>query len=491
MKTLAIRAGQLRFPVTVTAAGASASRSSAASILVLTIAAAPVIWLLGASVIAYHLAAFVALVTTLLSRRSQRVRVGSIEVLLCGYLFLYTLSLSFNVTAAEPDRLLASAYNLSLWIIGAAMVFVGRNISDETFIEVHGRALTWLLAFILLATFYAFGAWLSGYDHVVLHPLTHFLFPIPVQLDGNDLFSASVRLNVIIRDWLLETTLPRLSVLAPYPVALAGLMLCCVPLALARCFDGLRRSLTAAAISILALVPFAWTLSRVALASLILASIIVLSARYLHFSIVTLSVSAITLLLSFMFVTYLYDFLWLREASTSYRFEMYQQALQTTLEESPLIGLGVKPRVSTFTIPLGSHSTYLGAFTKTGTLGALMLTMVTLRIACRALLVATRTTSPAHVALGISVIAILFWMATEDIDAPQLVAFLFWLHVGLLERLYPVGVGPATAGQLGPHGAGPPVAVSFATPPPLAPAAATCSPIVGALRPPSADPSRS
>lgn len=444
--TRAIRVGPLPLPLGVAAGAVRVSRPIAATIVVSTIAAAPLIWLLGASVIAYHAAAFAALLALLFTDRSRSIRIGATEVLLGGYLLSYALSLLINASAAEPDRVLASAYNLSVWAMGAVMVFVGRNISSAAFLAALQRALSWLLICILFATCYAASALFTGYEHLVLFPIIHFPFPLSIDIGGDDLLVTSVRLNIVVRDWLLDTTIPRLAVFAPYPVALAGLILCCVPMVLSRCFNGPRRSLIAAGIGILALVPFAWTMSRVALVSLALASLIALSSRYVHRAVVFLGATVIVALLSFLVATFFYDFFWLREASTFYRLEMYRHALQTTLEHSPLTGLGVKPRVSMFTIPVGSHSTYLGAFTKAGAVGASILFPAILRIGYRAILVAARTTSPSHLASSISVLAMLFWMTTEDIDAPQLVAFLFWLHVGLLEGPYPVT--PVAGGAL-------------------------------------------
>src|SRR3546814_11831433 len=54
---------------------------------------------------------------------------------------------------------------------------------------------------------------------------------------------------------------------------------------------------------------------------------------------------------------------------TESRFANYDRTVGRTLDHNPILGLGVKPREQDNHIAVGSHSTFVSAFTKSGTLG--------------------------------------------------------------------------------------------------------------------------
>lgn len=62
----------------------------------------------------------------------------------------------------------------------------------------------------------------------------------------------------------------------------------------------------------------------------------------------------------------------MREGSSNARFLAYEYAYQLTMEQNPLIGVGVKPRIDELAIPVGSHSTIFSALVRGGVLGALI-----------------------------------------------------------------------------------------------------------------------
>jgi hypothetical protein len=59
-----------------------------------------------------------------------------------------------------------------------------------------------------------------------------------------------------------------------------------------------------------------------------------------------------------------------RSGSNSARFDIYKTSIQKVLDESPVIGIGIKYMLGSF--PLGSHSTYIGLFYKSGILGIIL-----------------------------------------------------------------------------------------------------------------------
>lgn len=58
-----------------------------------------------------------------------------------------------------------------------------------------------------------------------------------------------------------------------------------------------------------------------------------------------------------------------RAGSTTTRLKIYLESINITLKQSPIIGCGIKDYIGDY--PLGSHSTYIGFFYKTGFLGLL------------------------------------------------------------------------------------------------------------------------
>ena len=63
-----------------------------------------------------------------------------------------------------------------------------------------------------------------------------------------------------------------------------------------------------------------------------------------------------------------------RSGSNSTRFRIYRESFRMALENSPILGIGIKYMLQDgiYSFPYGSHSTYIGLFYKTGILGSLM-----------------------------------------------------------------------------------------------------------------------
>lgn len=74
-----------------------------------------------------------------------------------------------------------------------------------------------------------------------------------------------------------------------------------------------------------------------------------------------------------------------REGSNDSRLYLMEQSIKITLEESPVIGMGIKD-VSELGYPLGSHSTFVGFIYKTGILGFIIGTVMFIFISMRLLL---------------------------------------------------------------------------------------------------------
>ena len=66
----------------------------------------------------------------------------------------------------------------------------------------------------------------------------------------------------------------------------------------------------------------------------------------------------------------LYDLIYSRAGSTNARVALYKETLNTVMNDSPIIGMGIKEIMIGGFLPLGSHCTYLGILFKCGILGS-------------------------------------------------------------------------------------------------------------------------
>jgi hypothetical protein len=118
------------------------------------------------------------------------------------------------------------------------------------------------------------------------------------------------------------------------------------------------------------------------------------------------------------------------------------RAIDETLSSNPAFGLGIKPREEISHIAVGSHSTFVSAFTKGGILGlALVFSYLVILPALRWLRLfmasgglddRTRLQLRALVTLQVTVWA---WLTFEDIDAPATAAILIFIYFAVFEDM--------------------------------------------------------
>lgn len=432
---------------TTTRARIADRRSAASGMIFGAVLASPLIWLMGLNFLAYHLVAGLsgASVALRASRRGAGFRLPANTLFLLAFLASYALSLAINAPGAEPDRVIGSIYNLSYWGMGLLLIAAISNIDQGQAAEAFRRGGVVVLAFAGLATLGGYHLW-QGEEAVVFPSLAQRLVP---GLASSPLLADSTSISLAVVDWLFGEPYPRSSVMGPYPTALAGLVLCLAPAVLLTPTDGRAAGLARIAALVLGAVALLASLARTSLFALaigLLAARVIVyrdrKAMLLVACLVALGLAAA----SFEVVDAL---LASREGSNESRFELYAYSLGEVFWTNPIFGLGIKPRAGVFDIPIGSHSTYLGAFVKTGFFG---LSFLVLWLAAvlrgwsrrrpRSALEARRLW-----AYGTSLIAMMIWMLTEDIDAPQLVAFLFFCVVGLAAP--PSGVPDGGAGRFG------------------------------------------
>jgi len=131
----------------------------------------------------------------------------------------------------------------------------------------------------------------------------------------------------------------------------------------------------------------------------------------------------------------------LREGSTTGRLALYKYSLQVFEGVDWILGFGLRPRdESAFLVPIGSHSTYLSMLFKTGVIGCSIFILFQAQLLMRWLRfrgIATRRRNLFCLWQGLGGVftGVGLWMFTGDIDAPQLLAFLYFSLVGVFEAL--------------------------------------------------------
>lgn len=403
----------------------------------------PVAWVLGlGGVFALVGSLWAALVSVRGTREPARLGPGVVALGL--FVLLYVAALTAAVITREHDmsRVIASTYNLALWLGGIATLIVVAT-------EVRGEAdAAWLLSAVRDACL------LVGVLGVPL-TLTWFLgygelrVPTPLGLLAPGLAGAGMPLvrsmlhpSVVVTDWLFGLPFPRLTLLHPYPnaLALAALIGIAAELFLRARTDPARRrwGLDVARLALLA-IPLVLTWQRtilVVFVALAAAHAVVRAGDRLTRPVIrALAVAGIIAVAPIVLRSLDAATVLVRDAragSTASRASAYGDAW-ALIADRPLAGYGVKVREADRAISVGSHSTYLGTLLKTGVGGLVLVLVWASDVAVRSVRVFFRGGAVGW--LGVAGLTIVVWMAVEDIDAPAFASLLAFSLLGIVGAL--------------------------------------------------------
>ena len=401
----------------------------------------PLWWVLGLNIGIYHLAAFYLLVTFFLIGQQSDIALTvpfSFLLLLC-LSFTYAFSLFIHFPSAPPIRVLASSYNLSFWVVGSILILMITNCFDLKDIR------KWLSIFPYLASWIGFLGVILGIAKISgIYDMT---FPTPLyglmQYVGQEiLLEKNLIVEPLYRDWINSVLYSRLNLFSPYPTATGAVIL--MVLAMLPAWAKVERkekSLFYAFLWISNLVALYLTLSRMAIVALCVAFLLVFLAHrkkfilwgFLFFLGMVLAASWIEQFLNWI--------LTLRENSTFGRLALYQYTLNQLEGMDWILGLGLKPRETfAFAVPIGSHSTYLSLLFKTGYVGTFVFVVFQVYLFWRwyrlkGEIIHSQEARAFWQGAGRVLFGMSMWMLTEDLDAPQLVCFLYFSVIGMLEGL--------------------------------------------------------
>lgn len=120
-----------------------------------------------------------------------------------------------------------------------------------------------------------------------------------------------------------------------------------------------------------------------------------------------------------------------REGSNNTRMNIYAESIRMTMINSPIIGCGIKNFIGDY--PLGSHSTYIGIFYKTGLLGSVLFILALYNIVKSLIknLKYKRFIFGAVFCLAVLVIGIV-----EDLDGSNWFLSVYFAVIGITTNLY-------------------------------------------------------
>lgn len=345
-------------------------------------------------------------------------------------------------------RFAAALYNLSLWVCGLILLQQAR----AAMLHHRGARRAILRAGFLSFLGFAAMAWGSFAAAFALDDRS-LAMATPFGMTLGDFVphsAALIRESTVATftrpDWGLPgVPMPRVVVYGPYPTATAAVTAVLGSLALLYLHNRARASaITFLAAEGLILATLAITLTR----SIIVGWLLGLVAAGLLFGTIWRRIACIGLIVLAIPLSLHVDFsdaAAYRGYSTESRFENYFYAMGRTLENNAVLGLGVKPREVDNHIAVGSHSTFISTFTKSGTVGLVLALAYLVLLPAGRWLRATAflpsLSRPDKTELRILFnlqVALWMWLCFEDIDAPASAAMLVFLAFAFIE----VGLQP-------------------------------------------------
>lgn len=160
--------------------------------------------------------------------------------------------------------------------------------------------------------------------------------------------------------------------------------------------------------------------------------------RVLRVVLLILCLGALTIMLAKIGVVFgkveslLCKLLFGREASNITRMTLYTATWEKIKESSLLFGAGIKHITVIRDIPLGSHSSYLGAIYKAGFIGAAFLFYFFIKTTGK--IAGKVKKRELNMIFLVSLLGIFALMIMEDIDGANWMHFLFFIHLGIIIR---------------------------------------------------------
>lgn len=404
----------------------------------------PLWWFLGINFIVFHLLTLVMLIGLLMVvvKGVNRKLIIPLELLpLFMFSSIYISSIVINLGETPFIRLLATIYNLSFWVEGFILILVIYNISIKKKDVVKiAKSFMFLGTMCGLLSVVGILLWLSGHRSIAIYsPLYRFL-PSGL-LNSAPLIRLTLICGLVGSDWTGFGMLPRSSLFFVYPTALGMGMVITIPMTIYyfRAKSKLSKAFMPVAFQTTALL---FSLSRIAVIGLLFSLILVyfiLHIRKFSF-LLAIHLGILLIILVLVFIPTLPKRSLnavgaFRKGSTTTRLSLYKDTIERALKR-PVLGYGFKPREAGMAIPIASHSAFVGSFYKTGIIGFMFLLMFWVMVyrtwQKQLRKIKDKSLRCLWCCLGVAFITGIIWQFTEDLDAPPIVAFLYFLVVAFI-----------------------------------------------------------
>ncbi|MCX7910928.1 MAG: O-antigen ligase family protein [Endomicrobia bacterium] len=410
----------------------------------ITIILIPLWWILGLNFIIFHFLVFLCFFKFFI--KIKNFKIPHSLFFLFGYIMVYIFSIILNFNPYSVSRVVASFYNLSFWCIGAVVILLIYNNCSENFILKIFRAFNLFGYIVIIIGFFAYIFYFLNLPYTRLRSFILYIIPSLENLKQTaPLVYSSLFLTLIYKDYFLGVGLPRITFIEVFPTALGGMLMLLVPINYVyfklKKYKTIFEKILDKIKIILLFLMLVGTFSRMAIFGFIISFLIVFcfgNIRKNKFFIIGLIIVLLNIIAIFLVISpkFIIDkILEARKGSSITRFSLYRFTIEEAIKK-PFFGYGIKPRTEVWDIPIGSHSTYIGAFYKTGILGSFFLCgflfLVVLKWLKLRYTIVQKKFFYIWQCIGMCIISSLIWMITDDLDATPIVCFTFFVMVGIL-----------------------------------------------------------
>jgi len=405
----------------------------------------PVWWIIGLNWLIFQLFTFFLLIDFV--QRQKRspipIKLPVQFIFLVLFIVLYGVSILVNIRNIPPSRILASFNNLSFWMMGFILLFV----LDRTFrwegikkiiLSVHILGffsslfcIFGLVLWLFTNKFYQFESVLAGFLPKsfleMLYSRAHILYSSLVH-------------TVVGRDRLFDAYVPRVVGFHVYATAFAMASVIFMTMTLIY-FLLNKKQKWILIVLVLECIAFVFSFSRTAILGIILAGSVVCflayhNRKWMRVAVIVCLIAALLFIVVVSPSKMIETASGFRKGSTFWRARLYSITVEQALKK-PILGWGFKPKTEEFQMPIGSHSTYLGVFYRTGCVGFFVFCLFWYYVVkrwweLRKTFILNKGTTYVWIITGTALITGLLWMLTDDLDAPPLTAFLYFILIGII-----------------------------------------------------------
>jgi len=404
----------------------------------------PVWWFLGIRFFIFHLTALLITIKLFSQKRknSQKILFPSELYMLSGFILIYILSLLINSPHIPIWRFFASLNNLSFWVMGILLIFTVYNSTSKEDIE---KLLKPLRNFALITSAFVLPVFtyaIIANKYISIPSLLKNLLPknllqlINIQAP---LLYTHISLTIIGKSRLFHINpIQRAKGFNLWGTTFSGTMCLLIAMTLAYYWNKKKKKELAFILSLEFFAIFT-AISRNFI-WLFLSLAVVLLIVYLKKSLL-LKLGPYVLIFLFLFFLLIplnqvkNTLINVRKQSFQWRLELYKITFNGAIEK-PILGHGYKPHPQKYPTTIASHSTYLGVLYKTGFVGLFFFLLFWIAVlrkwwSQKILFKENKSGYPLWFFSGVAFIYGLLWMIGEDLDVPPILAFIYFLIVGI------------------------------------------------------------